>query len=90
LKLGERRTDTNINLTDSDRIGDLVYGSKTGGALAVHRVDGRSVGNASVEGSHTSGSGTSGSWENVANGYVLDELGVEVDGRVDGFEGGGK
>ena len=46
--------------------------------------------NASVESSHTRSSGTSACWENVANTYVLDELWVEVDRRVNGLEDGGK
>ena len=48
------------------------------------------MGNSSIEGSHTSSSGTSASWENVANAYVLNELWVEVDSRVNGFENGRK
>ena len=46
--------------------------------------------NSSVESSHTCGSSTPASWENVANAYILDELWVEVDGRVDGLENGSK
>jgi len=48
------------------------------------------VRNTSVESSHTCGSSTTASWENVANAYILDELWVEVDGRVNGLENGGK
>jgi hypothetical protein len=48
------------------------------------------VRNASVEGGHTSGSSTSASWEDVANGNVLNELWVEVDSGVNGVENGGK
>ena len=46
--------------------------------------------NTSVESSHTCGSSTSASWENVANAYILDEFWVEVDGRINGLENGGK
>ena len=83
-------TNTNINLTDPDSIGDRVYGSETGRALTVNGLEGRGVWNSSVESSHTCGSSTSTSWQHVANAYILDKLWVEVDGRVDGLENGGK
>ena len=46
--------------------------------------------NTSVESSHTCGSSTSAGWENIADAYILDELWVEVDGRVNGLENSGK
>ena len=46
--------------------------------------------NASVECSHTGSRSTPASWENIANAHVLDELWVEVDGRVNGLKGGGE
>ena len=90
LKIWRVRTNTNINLADSDSIGNHVHGSETRGALTVHSLEGRGVRNTSVEGSHTSSSGTSASREDVANAYVFDVLWVEADRRVDGLEHGGK
>jgi hypothetical protein len=68
--------------------GDLVNGSQTGGALTVQGVDGGCVGDASGEKGHTGNGGTTSRWQDVSNGDVLDQFGVDLALLDDTLENG--
>lgn len=86
----DTRTDTNVDLPSLDLVGDLGDGSQTRGALAVDGVDGGLDGDACVEGGHARSGSSSTRGEDIADGDVVDELGVKVGALVSGLENVGK
>ena len=66
-------------MASADLVSDLVDGCEPRGALAIDGVDGGFDGDASMQRGHASGGGASSWRENVADGDVFDELGVQAD-----------
>lgn len=64
-------TDSNVDLTKGNLVGNLVNGGQTGGALPVEGVYSSAAGEASPESGHSGHSGTSTGRQNVADGNVL-------------------
>jgi hypothetical protein len=73
---------TDIDHTGLDLVGDLGYGGEARGTLAIEGVDGDGVGDTCGKGGHTCCRGTSTGREDVADGDVADEGGVEGGGGV--------
>ena len=83
-------TNTDINLSQSNLVRNLVHGCQTRGALTVDGVEGRGVGDASSEGGHTSDACTSSSGEDVSDDNVFDQNGVDGCFLVSSLENGGE
>lgn len=71
-------TNTDVNLAHGDLVGYLIDRGKTGGALAVQGIDGRRRREAGPESGHAGNGGSTAGREDVSDGNVLDELGVDL------------
>jgi hypothetical protein len=80
-------TDSNINHTTLDRIGNVYTCLETAGALAIERPDGCGDGESSCDGSGTKFSGTTAWGKHAADSNVLNEVGVDAGAVDEGFEG---
>ena len=83
-------TNTDVDLSQSNLVRNLVHGCQTRGALTVDGVEGRGVGDASSEGGHASDACTSSSGEDVSDGNVFDKNWVDGCFLVSSLENGGE
>lgn len=83
---GTKLTNTNVNLPNRDLVRNLRHRRKTRRALAVDRVHGCCVRDTGCESSHARCARTAAGREDVSDGDVLDECGVEPGLGVYGAE----
>ena len=79
-------TNTDVNLSQSNLVRNLVHGCQTRRALTVDGVEGRGVGDASSEGGHARSRRATAGGEHISDRNILNERGIEADLGVDGAQ----
>ena len=86
MQLASGLTNSDVDLPRTDLSGNCVHGLETRATLPVEGANGDGLGNSGSESSHASGKGTPTGWEDVSNGNVLDESGVDTSLLPDGTQ----
>lgn len=79
-------TDTNIDHTGGDLVGNVDAGLETRGALSIECASGSALGEASEEGGGAHLGGTTAGGEDGANADILNEVGVNLGALEDGLQ----